>query len=129
MTLTNLPAKTLLLAAANPPAAAEAPGDSPESSDRDRLAMVFIGYTSAKLCADAGEAFSPAEIKAIEAEVTKASDASGFTQAEQDALWLDVLNSMATSKGPVSKDSCAEDAQMLRFQMPQVWANQPKTTP
>ena len=110
------------------PNAAEAPSDGPvegEASARDQLALVFIGYTSAKLCADAGEAFSAPEIGRIEKEVTKASAASGFTQAEQDTLWLDVLNSMASSKGAVTEESCTEDKAMLRFQMPQVWANQP----
>ena len=110
------------------PNAAGAPDAGPvegEVSARDHLALVFIGYTSAKLCADAGQAFSAPEIGRIEKEVVKASAESGFTQDEQDMLWMDVLNSMAGSKGAVSEESCTEDKAMLRFQMPQVWANQP----
>jgi hypothetical protein len=110
-------------------AVSDQPGLGPQAeepvapvNDRDRLALIFIGYTSAKLCADAGHGFSAAEIALIATEVTRASKASGFTQDEQEALWIDVLTSMGGSKGAPTAENCAEDRAMLRFQMPTVFS-------
>ena len=94
-------------------------------NERDRLALIFIGYTSAKLCADAGHGFSAPEVQRIAGEVTRASDDSGFTQPEQDALWIDVLTSMSASKEAPTAENCAEDRSMLRFQMPKAFAPKP----